>query len=35
MIVWIIAFNSATSVSGLNCSMRQAWRASSPRRGSA
>ena len=28
MMVWIIALRSATSVSGLNCSMRQAWRES-------
>ena len=35
MIVWIIAFSIATSVSGLNCRKRQAWRARSLRRGSA
>ena len=35
MIVWIIALSSATSVSGLNCRKCVAWRARSPRRGSA
>ncbi len=35
MTVWISAFNIATSVSALNCRVRQAWRESSVRRGSA
>ncbi|MND02003.1 hypothetical protein D3C83_212320 [compost metagenome] len=35
MIAWIIAFSSATSVSGLNCRKCVQWRASSVRRGSA
>ena len=34
MMVWIIALSNATSVSGLNCSVRQAWRDRSVRRGS-